>query len=58
VVGITAGASAPELLVQKLIARLDEHYDVTVDTLDGIEENVHFRLPPELTLPVQRIRTA
>jgi 4-hydroxy-3-methylbut-2-enyl diphosphate reductase len=58
VVGITAGASAPELLVKELIARLGERYAVTVETLDGIEENVHFRLPPELAEPVDRVRTA
>jgi 4-hydroxy-3-methylbut-2-enyl diphosphate reductase len=47
-VGITAGASAPELLVQGLIQKLEEHYIVQVEVLDGIEENVHFRLPAEL----------
>jgi 4-hydroxy-3-methylbut-2-enyl diphosphate reductase len=47
-VGITAGASAPESLVQELIARLRDHYLVEVEVLAGIEENVHFRLPPEL----------
>jgi 4-hydroxy-3-methylbut-2-enyl diphosphate reductase len=58
VVGITAGASAPELLVQDLIARLGERYDVTVETLDGIQENVHFRLPVELADPIPAIRSA
>ena len=47
-VGITAGASAPEELVQELIARLDDLFEVTVADLDGIEENVTFRLPTEL----------
>ena len=47
-VGITAGASAPETLVRETIARLREHRDVTVSTLDGVEENVHFKLPREL----------
>ena len=47
-VGITAGASAPEELVQELIARLDDLFDITVTDLDGIEENVTFRLPQEL----------
>jgi len=58
VVGITAGASAPELLVQELIARLGERYDVSVETLDGIQENVHFRLPVELADPVPTARSA
>src|SRR5918992_2598727 len=44
--GITAGASAPELLVQDLIGKLEQHFMVRLETLAGIEENVHFRLPP------------
>ena len=44
-VGITAGASAPEVLIRELIDRLGEMYDVTVTDLDGIEENVTFKLP-------------
>ena len=44
-VGITAGASAPEVLVRELIDRLGRMYDVTVTDLDGIEENVTFKLP-------------
>ena len=48
VVGITAGASAPEELVQDLIACLDGLFDITVTDLDGVEENVVFRLPREL----------
>jgi 4-hydroxy-3-methylbut-2-enyl diphosphate reductase len=47
-VGITAGASAPELLVQELIGKLGERYAVQIEVLAGLEENVHFRLPPEL----------
>ena len=47
-VGITAGASAPEELVQALVDRLGEMFDITVTDVDGIEENVTFRLPPEL----------
>jgi 4-hydroxy-3-methylbut-2-enyl diphosphate reductase len=53
-VGITAGASAPELLVQQLVGRLAAHYRVSVETLAGIEENVHFRLPAELAEPAER----
>jgi 4-hydroxy-3-methylbut-2-enyl diphosphate reductase len=47
-VGITAGASAPELLVQELVTRLASDYNVVVETLKGIAESVHFRLPAEL----------
>ncbi|MGI9491118.1 MAG: 4-hydroxy-3-methylbut-2-enyl diphosphate reductase [Geminicoccaceae bacterium] len=48
-VGITAGASAPESLVQDLVRWIDERFAMKLETLDGIEENIHFRLPPELT---------
>ncbi|MEQ1929815.1 MAG: 4-hydroxy-3-methylbut-2-enyl diphosphate reductase [Parvularculaceae bacterium] len=47
-VGVTAGASAPETLVQETIRRLKQHRSVTVETLDGVQENVHFKLPAEL----------
>ena len=47
-VGVTAGASAPETLVQETIARLRDYRSVGVETLDGVEENVHFKLPKEL----------
>ena len=48
-VGITAGASAPEQLVQELVARLRELEEVDLHVLDGIKERVRFRLPKELT---------
>ena len=54
-VGITAGASAPEELVQELIARLGDLFDITVTDLDGIEENVTFRLPSELLVAGERV---
>ena len=47
-VGITAGASAPEKLVQDLITRLGELVEVEVEEVDGINENVQFKLPKEL----------
>jgi 4-hydroxy-3-methylbut-2-en-1-yl diphosphate reductase len=47
-VGISAGASAPEALVQELIARLSELDEIEVEHLDGISENVQFKLPDEL----------
>ena len=53
-VGITAGASAPESLVQGLIDRLRGMFDVTVSTLGGIEENVIFKLPRELHETAER----
>ena len=47
-VGLTAGASAPEVIVQRTIGYLRERFNVSVETLAGIEENVHFRLPVRL----------
>jgi len=47
-VGITAGASAPEELVEAVIERLACLREVTVSQLDGIEENVSFSLPAPL----------
>ena len=47
-IGVTAGASAPEKLVQQTIERLKNYRTVTVETLDGVEENIHFKLPREL----------
>ncbi len=47
-IGITAGASAPEDLVQKLIERLRQFADVDLQTSPGITENVRFRMPAEL----------
>jgi 4-hydroxy-3-methylbut-2-enyl diphosphate reductase len=47
-VGLTAGASAPEDLVQEVIAILKRRGRVRVSTLPGIEESLRFRLPVEL----------
>jgi len=46
--GITAGASTPEALVQELIDRIRDYRDIQLEVLDGEEENVQFRLPDEL----------
>lgn len=47
-VGLTAGASAPELLVQGVIDGLRAFGPVEVSTLDGVAEDVKFRFPAEL----------
>lgn len=49
-VGVTAGASAPDVLVQQLIARLRELGAISVRTLDGVEEHTRFPLPKGLRL--------
>ena len=57
-VGLTAGASAPEELVQSVIAAIGAIGPVTVETLDGLEENMQFRLPPALARLPQRAKVA
>lgn len=47
-IGVTAGASAPEVLVEQVVARLREWGVTDVQPADGIEENVTFALPLEL----------
>ncbi|MCI2807188.1 4-hydroxy-3-methylbut-2-enyl diphosphate reductase [Eoetvoesiella caeni] len=48
-IGLTAGASAPEVLVRQVIDRLKELGAASVRTLPGTEENVAFPLPRELS---------
>ncbi len=45
VVGLTAGASAPELLVQEVIGALSQRFDVTINEISGTAETVTFKLP-------------
>jgi 4-hydroxy-3-methylbut-2-enyl diphosphate reductase len=47
-VGLTAGASAPEVLVQQIVERLKNLGAKSVRALDGVEENVTFKLPVNL----------
>ena len=47
-IGVTAGASAPEILVAEVIARLKELSQGAVRELDGVPEKVTFPLPREL----------
>lgn len=44
-IGLTAGASAPEEITDEVIAAFRDRFAVNVSQLDGIEENVHFKLP-------------
>lgn len=48
-IGVTAGASAPEILVQQVIDRVKELGAVSVRTMPGLEENVAFPLPKGLS---------
>jgi 4-hydroxy-3-methylbut-2-enyl diphosphate reductase len=47
-IGISAGASAPEVLVRQVVERVKELGAVSVRTMPGLEENVSFRLPKGL----------
>jgi 4-hydroxy-3-methylbut-2-enyl diphosphate reductase len=47
-VGLTAGASAPEMLVQGVIDGLRQFAEIEVASLDGVAEDVRFRFPAEL----------
>lgn len=57
VVGVTAGASAPETLVQQVVARLREWGGNEAVEVVGREENVVFGLPPSLKALVRRQAT-
>lgn len=48
-VGITAGASAPEHLVQGVVNAISKLRPTVIETLSGIAENTRFKLPPEVT---------
>jgi 4-hydroxy-3-methylbut-2-enyl diphosphate reductase len=48
-IGVTAGASAPEVLVKEVVAKLHALGAANVRELDGITENVVFPLPKNLT---------
>jgi 4-hydroxy-3-methylbut-2-enyl diphosphate reductase len=45
VVGVTAGASAPEVLVQGLIERLSQSFEISIEEIDAQRETVTFKLP-------------
>ncbi|HKL04626.1 MAG TPA: 4-hydroxy-3-methylbut-2-enyl diphosphate reductase [Roseovarius sp.] len=49
--GITAGASAPEVLVSEVIDALNDRYDVTIETIETATENVEFKVPRVMREP-------
>jgi 4-hydroxy-3-methylbut-2-en-1-yl diphosphate reductase len=55
-IAVTAGASAPEHLVQNLIAWLREHGFSTVEELELVDEDVRFSLPGELSRPAAQLK--
>jgi 4-hydroxy-3-methylbut-2-en-1-yl diphosphate reductase len=54
-IGVSAGASAPEVLVQEVITRLKQLGAASVKELDGITENVTFPMPKNL-IPISVLR--
>ena len=51
-IGVTAGASAPEILIKQVIQRLQDWGAQAPQELSGCEENITFSLPKELRIPV------
>ncbi len=56
-VAVTAGASAPEHLVEEVMQALSERGYSTVEEIDIVEEDVRFNLPPELQSGTVRLTT-
>ena len=54
-VGVTAGASAPEVLIQEVLQQLQDWGGDLPSELSGIEENVMFSLPKALRIPVTQV---
>jgi 4-hydroxy-3-methylbut-2-enyl diphosphate reductase len=50
-VGLTAGASAPEVLVDEVIAAFRDRYDLTVEKVVTAVEDVEFKVPRVLREP-------
>ncbi|SFQ44839.1 4-hydroxy-3-methylbut-2-enyl diphosphate reductase [Roseivivax halotolerans] len=50
-IGLTAGASAPDVLIEEVIDAFRARYDVTVETVTTAEENVEFKVPRVLREP-------
>lgn len=55
-IGLTAGASAPEILVQQVVKRLSEFGVSTAREDEGLRENIEFSLPKELKIDVSSLR--
>ena len=53
-IGVTAGASTPEILVQGVVDRLKEYGSKSVRVLEGVEEAVIFPLPKGLSPVIQK----
>ena len=49
-IGISSGASAPEILVKKFINKIKEKIDIKINEINVIKEDVYFKIPGKLTL--------
>ena len=49
-IGISSGASAPEILVKKFINEIKEKIDIKINEINVIKEDVYFKIPGKLTL--------
>ena len=49
-IGVTAGASAPEILVKRVVDKLTSTTHASVSEIDGVEENITFAVPKELRI--------
>lgn len=54
-VGVTAGASAPEVLIQEVLQQLQDWGGHLLSELDGIKENITFSLPKALRIPITEV---
>ncbi|MEC7668934.1 MAG: 4-hydroxy-3-methylbut-2-enyl diphosphate reductase [Pseudomonadota bacterium] len=50
-IGVTAGASAPDVLIQEVIDAFRDRYDTTVEVVETAKENVEFKVPRVLREP-------
>ena len=50
-IGVTAGASAPEVLVEEVLDAFRARFDVTVDIVETAVENIEFKVPRVLRIP-------
>ena len=51
-IGITAGASAPDILVNEVVDAFRARYEVAIETVTTAEERIAFNVPRELRNPV------
>ena len=47
-IGLTAGASAPDILIQDFIDKISQVYDVEIKNISVADENITFKIPREL----------